>query len=375
MGWRQRSMAAKGIGHMRSRTRLPDPAFWQGKRVLLTGHTGFKGAWTALWLRRLGARVIGLALAPAAEPNLFTAAKVSGDCLHEVCDLTDRAQVHKFVSEARPDVIVHMAAQALVRQSYRDPVGTISTNVLGTAHLLDAAAATGRVKAILVVTSDKVYANDESGRAFVESDPLGGHEPYAASKAACDIIVASLGKSLLEPAGIRVATARGGNVIGGGDFSADRIVPDIWRAACSGQPLVLRSPNAVRPWQHVLDCVAGYLCFAESLAADPKTPRALNIGPLPGPHLTVGEIATFMLGELAPGTVWKLDNQPQSKEMAYLSIDPALSRRTLLIVDRWPGRTGLTKTAAWYRSFDAGKDARELTLAQIEAYEQHGAAT
>ncbi len=347
-----------------------DPAFWRGKRVLLTGHTGFKGAWTALWLRRLGADVTGLSLAPAGELNLFAAAGIEGDCRHIVCELTDRAAVRATVNAARPEIVLHMAAQALVRQSYRDPVGTIATNVLGTAHLLDAVAGTDGVKAVLVVTSDKVYANDEAGRAFVETDPLGGHDPYAASKAACDIIAAAFGKSILEPAGTRVATARGGNVIGGGDFSTDRIVPDIWRAARAEKPLVLRSPNAVRPWQHVLDCVAGYLAFAQALASDAKTPRALNIGPLHGQHLTVGEIATLMLTELGARTPWQLESALQPKEMATLSIDPSLSRRTLNISDRWPDRVGLKHTADWYRRFNAGEHARALTLGQIEAYEE-----
>ncbi len=353
-----------------SRPGVLDPAFWSGKRVLLTGHTGFKGAWTVLWLRRLGAEVTGLSLAPAGKPNLFLAAQIAGDCTHIVCDLTDRSAVRAAVAAARPELVLHMAAQALVRQSYRDPVGTIATNVLGTAHLLDAAAGTGGVKAVLVVTSDKVYANDEAGRAFVETDPLGGHDPYAASKAACDIVTASLGQSILEPAGTRVATARGGNVIGGGDFSADRIVPDIWRAARADKPLVLRSPNAVRPWQHVLDCVAGYLAYLQALSLDAETPRALNIGPMHGQHLTVGEIATLMLTELGAWQAWQLESGVQPKEMATLSIDPGLSRRTLNISDRWPGRAGLKHTADWYRRFDAGEEARALTLAQIAAYEE-----
>ena len=349
---------------------LPSAAFWRGRRVLLTGHTGFKGAWTALWLKRLGAEVTGLALAPAGKPNLFEAAKVANDCRHTTCDLTDRAAVREVIGACRPDTIIHMAAQALVRQSYRDPVGTIATNVLGTAQLLDAAAATGSTKTILVVTSDKVYANDESGRAFVENDRLGGHDPYAASKAAAEIITASLAQSLLEPTGTRVATARGGNVIGGGDFSVDRIVPDIWRAARSEEPLLLRNPGSVRPWQHVLDCVAGYLRYVEVLAGDADAPRALNIGPLHGRHLTVGEIATLLLGELGARQAWQQEGAGQPKEMATLSIDPGLSRRVLQIADRWPGRAGLLRAGEWYRRFDAGEAARTVTVGQIVAYEE-----
>ena len=349
---------------------LPTPEFWRGKRVLLTGHTGFKGAWAALWLARLGAKVHGLSLPPQTTPSLYQLAGVDGVVAGGVpIDIGQEQDVVRRVADVRPEIVIHMAAQALVRRSYRDPVDTIRTNVLGTAHLLDAIKRIDETKAVLVVTSDKVYANDEGGHAFTESDRLGGHDPYSASKAAAELIAASLGQCFLEPRGIRVATVRGGNVVGGGDFSEDRIVPDIWRAARSQKPLSLRYPDSVRPWQHVLDCLSGYLCYIETLSQHDNTPRSLNIGPLTTAHLTVREVADIMLSKLAPGGPgWMLDDGPRAKEMQHLSLDATRAQAILGFRDRLPGARALDWTAAWYQAMDEGRDLRHFTQDQISAF-------
>jgi CDP-glucose 4,6-dehydratase len=279
-------------------SRLPDPAFWAGKRVLVTGHTGFKGSWLTLWLSQMGAEVTGVALPPDGAPNHFSMARVAEVCRSEIIDLRDANEMHLIISETKPDIVLHLGAQALVRRSYRDPAGTFATNVQGTVNLLDALAEAGSARAILVVTSDKVYANDESGRAFREEDKLGGHDPYSLSKAASEHVVAAYRAARFANSGTAIATARGGNVIGGGDYSEDRIVPDIVRAARSDQPLVLRNPKATRPWQHVLDCLAGYLVFAEILATGGDYPQALNIGPDPTQPITVSDIADVLLPAL-----------------------------------------------------------------------------
>lgn len=349
--------------------RLPDPDFWRAKRVLLTGHTGFKGAWAALWLHAMGAEVYGLALEPETSPNLFTQAKIAATCHHTIADLRDAEAVRAVVAAAKPEIVLHLGAQALVRRSYRDPVETFATNVMGTANLLDALAETASARAILVITSDKVYANDESGRAFREEDALGGHDPYSASKAAAEHVVKAYRGARFTAMGCALATARGGNVIGGGDFSEDRIVPDIVRAAARDEPLILRSPHATRPWQHVLDCLAGYFVFAEILASGGEYPPALNIGPDPATPITVAQIAEALLPALGAKHGWQLDpaaaNAP--REMTSLSLDPAHAR-ALGIADRLPGNAALSFTAEWYSAIAQGQDARAISLAQIARY-------
>ena len=351
------------------RSRQPDPTFWAGKRVLVTGHTGFKGGWLTLWLARMGADVTGLALPPEGETNLFTLARIGRSCRSESMDLRDADEVNWLIEETRPEIVLHLAAQALVRRSYRDPAGTFSSNVQGTANLLDALAATGSARAILVITSDKVYANDESGRAFREEDALGGHDPYSLSKAACEHAVAAWRVARFSASGAAIATARGGNVIGGGDYSEDRIVPDIVRAAAKDAPLILRNPNATRPWQHVLDCLAGYLVFAEILTKGGDYPQALNIGPDPSVPITVAEIADSLLPALDAKHRWQLDPAAAEapREMGKLSLDPSRAR-ALLIADRLPGRLALDATAQWYRDVAQGGDARTVTENQIAAY-------
>ncbi len=345
------------------------PSFWAGKRVLLTGHTGFKGGWAAIWLRKLGAEVTGLALAPDQTPSLFDLARIADLLDSHVADLRDPAAVEAVLAGRRFDLVLHMAAQPIVRTSIEDPVGTFATNILGTAHLLQALRELPELKAVLTVTSDKVYANAETGRAFQEGDALGGKDPYSASKAAAEIVAQSFARSYFEPAGVRLATARGGNVIGGGDFSRDRLVADIVRAARADEPVILRHPEATRPWQHVLDCVAGYLTHLQALATDPDTPRALNFGPRPGgPEVTVGELAT--LGVEALGArPWRHEPDPASIEAKSLAIDASLARRTLGFESRLDAPHAVALTMDWYAAQASGRDARALCEAQLADYE------
>ena len=362
------------MGFGRGAVAAIDRAFWRGRRVLLTGHTGFKGSWAAIWLAGMGADVTGLALAPEQTPSLFELAGVEALTTSLIVDLRDEAAVEAALAGRSFDLVLHMAAQPIVRTAIADPVATFASNVMGTVHLLQALRAQAGLAAVLAVTSDKVYANAEDGRAFVEGDPLGGKDPYSASKAATEIVAASFARSYFAPAGVPLATARGGNVIGGGDFSADRIVADIVRAARAGEPVVLRHPQATRPWQHVLDCVAGYLVYLQALASDPATPRAINFGPRPGGEaVTVGQLATLGVealgGEAGGARPWRHEPDPGSLEAGSLAIDAGLARRVLGFASRLDARAAVTLTMDWYRRQANGEDALALCRAQIADYE------
>ncbi|MDB5452297.1 MAG: CDP-glucose 4,6-dehydratase protein [Caulobacteraceae bacterium] len=344
-------------------------AFWAGKRVLLTGHTGFKGGWAAVWLSRLAAEVTGLALPPDQTPSLFDLAGVDRLLDSHFADLRDPAAVDAVLAGREFDLVLHMAAQPIVRTAIEDPVATFAANIMGTAHLLQSLRRQPALAAVLVVTSDKVYANAETGRAFQEGDALGGKDPYSASKAAAEIVTQSFARSYYEAAGTPLATARGGNVIGGGDFSRDRLTADIVRAARGGEQVVLRHPEATRPWQHVLDCVAGYLTHLQALATDPATPRALNFGPRPGgPEVTVGELAT--LGVAALGAQpWRHEPDPNSIEARSLAIDASLAKRVLGFESRLDAPQAVALTMDWYARQARGENALGLCQAQLADYE------
>jgi len=349
-----------------------DPAFWRGKRVLVTGHTGFKGSWATIWLSRLGAEVTGLALAPDQTPSLFELARLSDHVESLILDLRDHAGLERALARRRFDLVLHMAAQSIVRAAVEDPVGAFATNVMGTVHLLQALRDQPTTRAALVVTSDKVYANAGEGRAFAEADPLGGKDPYSASKAAAEISVRSFAQSYFDALGIPVATARGGNVIGGGDFSRDRIMADIVRAAQAGEAVALRHPEATRPWQHVLDCLAGYLAYLQALATLPATPRALNFGPRPGgPEMTVGALATLAT-EAFGAKPWRHEPDAASLEAGTLAIDAGLAKRALGFESRIDAPRAVALTVEWHRRQAAGEDALALCEEQIERYEAHG---
>lgn len=344
-----------------------NPGFWAGKRVLLTGHTGFKGGWAAIWLSRMGAQVTGLALAPDQHPNLFGLARVAEGITSRFADLRRADEVAAVVEAATFDLVLHMAAQPIVRTSIEDPIATFDTNVMGTAHLLQALRHQTALQAVLVITSDKVYANTETGRAFAEGDNLGGKDPYSASKAAAEIVVQSYAKSFFP--NVPVGTARGGNVIGGGDFSRDRLVADIVRAARAGEAVTLRHPEATRPWQHVLDCLAGYFRHIEALATDAATPRTLNFGPRPGgAEVTVGELATLGVAALN-GQPWRHEPDPGSLEARALAIDAGLAKRIIGFESRLAAPEAVALTMDWYRRQASGEDARALCEAQIADYE------
>jgi CDP-glucose 4,6-dehydratase len=335
-----------------------DPGFWHGRRVLLTGHTGFKGAWLALWLHELGAVVTGFAGPPPGEPSLFQAAHV-GDLLDD-----RRGDLRAGdVPAAGAEVVFHLAAQALVRRSYEDPVGTWDTNVGGTVRLLEAVRDAAPGAAVVVVTSDKCYANDGSGRAFREDDPLGGHDPYSASKAAQELVAASF----RDAYGMRIATARAGNVIGGGDWGADRLVPDFFRAAAAGETLVVRNPGARRPWQYVLEALEGYLVLAEHLAGSPEYALAFNFGPDAAGERRVGWVVERLQAAWPSEVEVRVATDSRAHEAPVLRLDASLARERLGWAPRWELGRALEATTGWHRRVAAGEDAREVSLAMLRS--------
>ncbi|WP_373085094.1 CDP-glucose 4,6-dehydratase [Sneathiella sp.] len=348
-----------------------DPGFWRGRRVLLTGHTGFKGAWAAAWLCKMGAIVTGISRAPEGDFSLYNSLSHTLDLSSHLIDIRDSQKLAAAIQESNAEIVLHMAAQSLVRRSYREPVYTYETNVMGTVNLLAALPDLADLSAVLVITSDKVYRNIDDGRAFSETDPLGGDDPYSSSKAACEIATASLAKSLFADSNIRIATARAGNVIGGGDFSEDRLIPDIWRAARTGKTVTLRYPEATRPWQHVLESISGYLVYLQALAGDRAgtLPTALNFGPEKSQGLSVGHIAAQVQKAFGIDGDWGLVNTRQPPEKSALALDPSLAFKTLNWRTRWDAAKTLDRTVDWYKAFSDNQDVPALTLAQIEEYE------
>jgi len=370
---------------------LIDPEFWSGRRVLLTGHTGFKGAWLALWLQSLGARVTGLAPAPPTSPSLYELAHVGEHMADELAiDICDASAVHAAVDSAHPNVVLHLAAQPMVRRSLREPALTFAVNVLGTVNVLEAVRLTGEsVQAVVVVTSDKCYANPSgyvaasspSVHRFVETDPLGGHDPYSASKAGAELVTAAYRDSFFSgPSadagggsadfGPRIASARAGNVIGGGDFGEDRLVPDILRAYDAGRPVQVRNPHAIRPWQHVLNPLGGYLALAQSLCGPDReqVARAFNFGPKPEDARPVLEIVRLLEGQLKGGLGYEVDGAEHPPEAARLELDSTAAERQLGWRPRWDLGEALARVAAWHEAYRRGEDMRDKSLSQIAAF-------
>ena len=346
-----------------------DASFWRGKRVLLTGHTGFKGGWLALWLHRMGAEITGLSLAPNTTPSLFELAGIEEVSNSIMCDVRDASAVAEVVQKAQPELVFHLAAQALVRASYRDPLETYSTNVMGTAHVLNALRGLDGVKVAVMVTTDKVYRNLEHAYPYREDDPLGGHDPYSASKAASEIVIASYRDAFLGGQGTAVASARAGNVIGGGDWSEDRLIPDAVRAWQSEQPLVIRSPQSIRPWQHVLEPLAGYLRLAQGLYADPSLAASYNFGPNTHEAATVHDVVDLACAAYGTGMVRYEQATDAPHEAGWLALETAKARVALGVQARWTLRDSVERTMAWYLAQHQGADARLLCLEQIAAYE------
>jgi CDP-glucose 4,6-dehydratase len=341
---------------------------WLGKRVLVTGHTGFKGGWLSLLLQRLGAEVSGIALAPSTSPNLYELARIQNGMRSHFCDIRNASGLATIVRSSRPEVVFHLAAQPLVRTSYRNPLETYSINVMGTANFLEALRGLDSVKVAVMVTTDKVYSNNEWLYPYRESDALGGHDPYSASKAASEIVISSYRDAYLQQQGVAVATARAGNVIGGGDWSEDRLIPDAVRAWQDDTPLEIRYPLAIRPWQHVLEPVYGYLMLAERLLLKPELAGAYNFGPHNHEAVTVREVIeqariAFGKGQAVFSNVGKGPH-----EAGWLALETAKARESLNIHPRWTLAETVRRTMAWYRMQKQGSDARSLCEEEIDAY-------
>ncbi|WP_346344746.1 CDP-glucose 4,6-dehydratase [Sphingomonas sp. dw_22] len=345
-------------------------AAWEGRRVLITGHTGFKGSWLSLWLHALGAEVTGFALAPPTRPSLFEQARIGDLITHVEGDVRDAAAVRAVVEATRPEAIFHLAAQPLVRASYDDPVGTYATNVMGTAHVLEAARQVPGVGAVVCVTSDKCYENREWVWPYRESDPMGGHDPYSSSKGAAELVIAAWRRSFFSEAGPLVASVRAGNVIGGGDWAEDRLIPDLVRAFEAGAAPLIRSPDAVRPWQHVLEALGGYLMIAERLLeGDSRFAEGWNFGPSDEDARPVSWIVERMRAAWGEGASNSLpDTGPRPHEAGLLRLDCSKARAALGWQPALRLEQALERVVAWHRAVAAGKDARRVTLAQIADY-------
>lgn len=346
-----------------------DASFWSGRRVLVTGHTGFKGAWLSLWLERLGARVAGLALEPESPDGAFVALGPWQELDSHVVDLRDGSAVREVLAQVSPEVVFHLAAQSLVRRGWADPLGTYEVNVLGTAHVLEAITAAASVSAVVVVTSDKVYANGGAGGSFHEGSPLGGVDPYSASKACAEHVVSAWRAGNPSRS---VATARAGNVIGGGDVAEDRLLPDIWRALRTETEVVLRHPEATRPWQFVLEPLAGYVGVAEALVLEPALcPNALNFGPPASACWSVAEVVDMVFDHWGGGRwVEGPASGGDAPEAGELSLDSALAERALGWRPRLDIDAAIGMTVEWWRAAARGLPLRPLALSQLEAYEE-----
>lgn len=353
-----------------------NPSAWRGRRVFLTGHTGFKGGWLALWLAARGAAVRGFALDPPTQPNLFTAASIAGDIDDLRGDIRDYARLESALRDFAPDVVFHLAAQALVRHSYADPLGTYATNVMGTAHVLEAVRKTPSVRAVVCVTTDKCYQDQDWEWPYRETDPLGGYDPYASSKACAELVAAAYRSSFLaadrqREHPVALATARAGNVVGGGDWSPDRLVPDLVRGFERGKPVLIRNPKAIRPWQHVLDASRGYLLLAERLLDDgQRHARSFNFGPPETGSWPVERIATRLAQRWGQGAAWTQDPSANPHESRFLRVDSSRARVELGWKPRLNTEAALDWTLDWYRARREGADMRQTTLAQIDAFEK-----
>ncbi len=350
-------------------------AVWADRRVYLTGHTGFKGSWMSLWLATLGAKVHGYALAPESEPNLFSDARVAGRVEHEVGDICNPAELERSLTAFQPEIVFHMAAQPLVRRSYADPIGTYSTNVMGTAHLLDAVRRVPSVRAVVIVTTDKCYENREWLWGYREHDRLGGFDPYSNSKACAELVTAAYRNSYFPPARIAdhkvaLASARASNVIGGGDWSEDRLIPDLVRGFLSGAPVQIRNPQAIRPWQHVLEPLAGYMALAEHLLEDGAGyASAWNFGPAEEDAWPVGRIADAIAAAWGNGARWVRDAAESPHEAGYLKLDASKARTLLGWRPVLPINVALRWLVDWFVAWKQHEDMQAFTLRQIAEYQ------
>ena len=349
--------------------------FWQGKRVLLTGHTGFKGGWLSLWLQSLGADVHGFALDAPTTPALFNEARVAEGMTHTIGDIRDLSAVQIAFAAAQPEIVIHMAAQPLVRLSYQQPVETYATNVMGTVHMLEAARHTPSVRAMVNITTDKCYENREWVWGYREDEPMGGYDPYSNSKGCAELVSSAYRRSFMKDAKIAMATARAGNVIGGGDWAADRLLPDILRALEVQQPVQIRNPHSIRPWQHVLEPLSGYLHLAQSLYEQgQQDAEGWNFGPRDEDAKPVQWIVERMCAAWGDGAKWALQPGDHPHEAHYLKLDISKARQRLNWTPRWSLDTALARIIDWHQAWRSGADMRAMCLTQISQYSAAGSA-
>lgn len=349
-------------------------SFWRGRKVFITGHTGFKGSWLSLWLQSLGAELTGYSLEPPTNPSNFNIANVGQGMTSLIGDIRDGESLMRAMKRASPEIVIHMAAQPLVRYSYDHPVETYSTNVMGTVHLLEAVRATGTVRSVVVVTSDKCYENNEWVWGYRENEPMGGYDPYSNSKGCSELVVSSYRSSYFNPAayekhGVAMASARAGNVIGGGDWAGDRLIPDILRAVEANQSVVIRNPNAIRPWQHVLEPLMGYLVLAEKLyEKGVEFAEGWNFGPNEADAKPVGWIVEKITKQWGDGASWVADGQVHLHEANYLKLDCSKAKNQMGWRPRWSLETAIDNIIIWHRAYLSGEDMHKNTINQIDIY-------
>lgn len=355
---------------------MTDVSFWSGKRVFITGHTGFKGSWLTLWLRSLGAEVTGYALEPDTTPNLFSLARVEENIESIIGDVRQRGPLLDALRNADAEIVIHMAAQPLVRASYSSPVETYETNVMGTVHLLEAIRQVRSVRSVVIVTTDKCYENREWEWGYRENEAMGGYDPYSSSKGCAELVTAAYRNSFFNPAayethGVALASARAGNVIGGGDWASDRLIPDIIKAISAGEVVDIRNPHAIRPWQHVLEPLSGYLLLAERLYMEGiRYAGAWNFGPDDTDAQPVQAIVDRLTSQWGDNARWQLDNGAHPHEATYLKLDCSKARTRLGWRPRWNLNDALDKIVDWYQAAQRHEDMRALTIAQINDYLQ-----
>ena len=349
--------------------------FWKGKRVLITGHTGFKGSWLSLWLQSMGAKVVGYALSPSTQPSLFEVAKIGEGMTSIIGDIRDLEHLHAVFLEHRPEIVFHMAAQPLVRYSYIEPVETYSTNVMGTVNLLEAVRTSKTVKAVVNVTSDKCYENREWAWGYRENEPMGGYDPYSNSKGCAELVTSAYRNSYFHPEkynehGVALASGRAGNVIGGGDWAEDRLIPDMIRAIMQGKSVSIRNPLSTRPWQHVLEPLSGYLLLAQKLYDEgPNFAEAWNFGPNDDDAKPVQWILDALTNNWGEGARWKLDNGDHPHEAHYLKLDCSKAKSRLHWQPKWSLSIAIDQICTWHKAHLASADMQAICLHQIKQYQ------
>jgi CDP-glucose 4,6-dehydratase len=372
MGFRQSSLESLDLDLEMNR------AFWKDKEVLITGHTGFKGSWLSLWLQKLGANVLGYALSPPTQPSLFEVACVADGMTSITGDVRDLEHLQAVIAEHRPEVIIHMAAQPLVRYSYEDPLETYSTNIMGTVNMLEAVRHSESVRAVVCITSDKCYEDQEWLWGYRENEPMGGRDPYSSSKGCAELVISAYRNSYFpaeeyQRHGVALASARAGNVIGGGDWARDRLVPDIMKAVMANRPVVIRNPQAIRPWQHVLEPLNGYLCLAEQLeVCGPEFAQGWNFGPNDEDARPVSWVVEHLTNLWGENARWELDSAQSSPEATYLKLDCSKAKGLLGWSPKLSLPTALEWIVEWYRGYQQNQNMRQLTEVQIARHESLG---